>query len=95
MNAITLAFFGPLCGVTKQKPDVLHALTVDALDDVLAGRTMTAACGKKRVFFVGMKKDDTVHVALWPPRAKGEFTRCYDCWVATGKKRPRRARRRT
>ena len=44
--------------------------------------------------FVGTESDGFTAVP-WPPPVKGAedngFTRCRDCWVATGSKRPHRA----
>lgn len=93
MNLFNLMVYGPLGGVQKRKPDVVHAITTEAFIKADLGRLLPEApCGAKHLRFVGLRGDDGPdRVLLWPIRAKGELTRCRECWVATGKKRPRRA----
>jgi hypothetical protein len=89
VNLVNLMIFGPLGGATKQKPDVVHAITIESgMVGCTKGQTVEAVCGKKRVFFL---TDPERRVMLWPIAAKGPLTRCHDCWIATGKKRPRKA----
>ena len=90
MNPFTLIILGPLAGVQKRKPTVVHAITRETgMDGFLSGRLPVAACGAKHLRYVATK--DGERVLVWPIRAKGELTRCRECWVATGSKRPRKA----
>lgn len=87
MNLMTLMVHGPLGGAQKRKPNVVHAITYKEFIDADLGRLMpTAPCGAKHVRFIS---DGEGRVLLWPIRDKGPLTRCRECWIATGKKRPR------
>jgi hypothetical protein len=90
VNLVSLLVLAPLGGVQKRDPKTVHAITMEAgMDALLSGRLAVAACGKKHLRFVSTA--DGGKVLVWPIRAKGELTRCRECWVATGSKRPRRA----
>lgn len=90
MNLLNLMVYGPVCGAQKRKQDVWHALTTEEFIRAGCGERMpTAPCGAKHLRFVTNEAHDTV--MLWPPRKQvGPYTRCPECWVATGKKRPRK-----
>lgn len=89
MNLFNLLVQGPLGGVQKRNPNVVHAITTEAFIAADCGRLLpTAPCGAKHLYFVS---DKDRRVLLWPIRAAGPATRCRECWVATGKKRPRTA----
>lgn len=91
MNMLNLIIYSPVGGVTKQKPNVVHAITIETgLHGCTRSQTVEAVCGKKRVFFLSDKEG---RVLLWPIHAKGTMERCHECWVATGSKRPRKATR--
>lgn len=93
----TLAFTAPHCAIRPSKKAdsyVLHAVTMEAIIDAYDGRkTFTAACGadKVKILSVEMKGEGALP---WPPRIAGlaPMSRCRDCWIATGKKRPRSGR---
>jgi len=90
MNMFTLICLGPLAGARKRDPHVIHAITLEnGLHGFVTGRMPQAACGVKHLRYFATA--DGGKVLVWPIRAKGELTRCRECWVATGKKRPRRA----
>lgn len=86
-NIITVLIHGPLCGATKRNPALVHAIDIEAAAALAKGRAVvTAPCGAKNVRFI-VSPDGLI--APWPLRADGPITRCRECWVATGKKRPR------
>jgi len=90
MNMFTLMCLGPLAGAQKRNPNVIHAITLEnGLHGFATGLMPVAACGKKHLRYIASRDGDKVLV--WPIREKGDLTRCYECWVATGKKRPRKA----
>lgn len=87
---ITLLVHGPLSGVQKRRPEVVHAVTLEnGLIGFTSGRMPVGACGAKHLRYVGSA--DGEKVLVWPIRAKGPLTRCRECWVVTGMKRPRGA----
>jgi hypothetical protein len=64
---------------------------MEEIIDAYDGReTFTAPCGADRlkILSVGMKGEEALP---WPPRIAGlaPMTRCRECWVATGRRRPR------
>lgn len=92
MNLVTLLMAEPVVAVDPGEDTTLHAVTADGID---AGDWPTpvlrSACGVSGVKLVenaGYAGDPVP----WPPPARGlpeGFSRCRECWVATGKKRPR------
>lgn len=78
----------PLVGIQRRWPRTFHAITADDihLDQWATARTVRSACGK-RVAVASYAGS----VLLWPVqhRLPAGFARCAECWVATGKKRPR------
>ena len=73
---------------------VLHAVTLEELAAGFDGRrTFTAACGADGLRLVSVEMKG-YRPLPWPPRVVGlgTLTRCRDCWVKTGKKRPRSER---
>jgi hypothetical protein len=84
-----LAFDAPLIGVLQRWPNTIHAVDMESvIDGVMGSGTFTSACGVRRLRLWGSNGV----AALWPPRLKGmpaQFSRCRDCWVATGRMRPR------
>lgn len=90
MNLLNLMVHGPLVGVQKRKPTVAHAITYETFIDAGLGQRMpTAPCGAKHLRFLS---DTAGRVCLWPIYQDGPMERCRECWLATGKKRPRKAR---
>lgn len=89
---IDVVFTAPVIGVRKREPLKLHALTLRAVASAWPNgkpkRLPVAACG---VSGVRILSDGPHSVLPWPPPARGAvgFERCRECWVATGKKRPR------
>lgn len=84
----------PICGVHPNATvtRVVHALTIDQVP--LKRATGTSACGKRGIKAMGLTIDgpDKVLVAPFPPQKRGlpnGLVRCDECWLATGKKRPR------
>ena len=90
MNLLNLMVLGPLVGVQKRRKDVAHAITYETFIEAGCGQRLpTAPCGAKHLYFLS----DAAHrVVLWPIYDKGEMTRCRECWIATGKKRPAKVR---
>jgi hypothetical protein len=88
-----LAFAAPLIAVSKRWPSTLHAVDMDGVFDGTFGRgTFAAACGVTGLRLWGQPVDERMVAALWPPRLAGtpvQFSRCRDCWLATGRMRPR------
>ena len=70
-------------------PVVLHAATVDTLREGYRDGTMHAPCGASVMLLPWpWPHGDPVP---WPPQARMRgvaTTRCRECWVATGRKRP-------
>lgn len=96
MILLDAAFHAPLCAVSKRWPRVVHAAE---LEEIIRAwprksgrqRLIVAPCGASGLRLLGV--GGGTHVVLWPPSAKAaELTRCRECWVATGQKRPRRPR---
>ena len=91
---VALAVNAPLVGLQHQGGAVFHAVTRDMLFAALNGDTngeMTAPCGATPVGVFPWPEDNGRNSALlWPPPSKaGKLRRCRDCWLATGKQRPR------
>lgn len=80
----------PICATSKRWPRVLHAAELDELVPALyKGRTITAPCGAAHLRPLA----DQGVVVLWPPPFKcAPLRRCRECWIATGRKRPRPGR---
>lgn len=78
----------PLVGIQRRWPRTFHAITADAMPLATWGtaRTVRSACGKRVAIaqYAGT-------VLLWPVqhRLPAGFARCAECWVATGRRRPR------
>lgn len=95
-----LALTAPHCAlrvVDGAAESVMHAVTMDGFVAAYDGReTLTGACGATDLKVVGLPLSDPAEVLPWPPRVAGldPFSRCRDCWVATGKHRPRSERSR-
>jgi hypothetical protein len=97
---IALALAAPLCAIEPGKGSlVVHAVTMEevvrkglsdepALDDALG--CLTAPCGATGLLVIGEHLGQEVPLP-WPPRVKGlaPGVRCRECWVATGRKKPR------
>ena len=86
------AFMAPLIAVSMRWPRTYHAITMESIVEGWDRATFTAACGESGLRIVGYKRgDDEPGIPVpWPPRAKGSpLPRCRECWVSTGKKRPR------
>lgn len=97
MNLLQLMVYAPVCGVEKRRPTLLHAIDFEAgADGILKGRCSVTPCGRKVRFLIIQRTDGLHACLLWPPHAaeKPDFVRCRVCWVATGKKRPRKAKHR-
>lgn len=90
---VALAVNAPLVGLRDQGGAVFHAVTLDMLVAALNGDAseMTAPCGATPVGLLPWPEDNGRNSALlWPPPSKaGKLRRCRDCWLATGKQRPR------
>lgn len=92
MNLMTLSVWVPVVGVRKRWPNVLHAVTFDGLPVKTWPRGQaTAACGVRNVRVWSLDDEGCLPVP-WPPSTRGMprgYTRCKECWDATGRKRPR------
>lgn len=86
MNLITCLIHAPLVAVSKRWPNKLHAAPMEAIATAWPDGTVTAPCGARGLRLVRIGD----RVALWPPYAKGPAERCRECWLATGKRRPRK-----
>lgn len=89
MTTLLAAMFtAPLIGVNLRYPERLHAVDMDVLPAAWPNRCVSAPCGAKRLRI--MKSGD--FIVPWPPDSRSlpeGWERCRECWVATGKKRPR------
>ncbi len=86
-SLLSAALDAPLLAVLKRWPNTTHAITMESVIDGWDRGTFTSACGMKTLRLVGNGNGAAV---CWPPRIKGcPMERCRECWVATGKKRPR------
>lgn len=95
MNLLWSALNAPLCAVSKRWPSVIHAAEMDEivrawpLKGAMRPPMIVAPCGKRGLRFLAIDGN----AVLWPPpTAAGDLKRCRTCWVATGRKRPRRPR---
>jgi len=89
VSMVEAAFSAPLCGISIRWPKVLHAVEMREIVKAWPDGTVVAACGVKglRLLDVGGRLP-----LLWPPAVKGLaplHVRCRECWVKTGRKRPR------
>lgn len=97
-NLLALLLNAPLCGVVKRqrrRPLVLHAITMEQVGDGWQGgdfrkrqARFVSACGREGIAAFGIEGDPL----LWPPRVRGlppSLTRCRECHLATGRRRPR------
>lgn len=91
---LQLMFQAPLCAIRPGAGDAtLHAVTMesigDAIDDTGADRRLIGACGAEGLRLIGERLGQEAPLP-WPPPARGTgLVRCRECWVATGKRRPR------
>ena len=87
VTMIEAAMAAPLCGVSVRWPKVLHA--VEMREFMRPGRTVTAPCGASRLRLAVTEAGAPMP---WPPAVAGlapHHVRCRECWVKTGRKRPR------
>lgn len=84
----------PLMAVSARWPKTIHAVDMEQVIKGWERQTYKSACGKSGLRFVGVDTEDGEFIALWPPRLKGlppSTERCQDCFIATGRMRPRTA----
>lgn len=90
VNLVQLLLVVPVCAVVAEDEITVHALDADGVNasDWPDGEHFTA-CGEPVAAVI--PDGDTQRPALWPcpARLPEGFVRCRECWVATGKKRPR------
>lgn len=80
--------FAPLVAINPRWPRVLHAVEMEEIAHAWPNGSVTSECGRSRLRVLASGSD----LVLWPPRVKGltpDHERCADCYVATGRKRPR------
>lgn len=90
-SLISLFLAAPHIAVEQEAPKLLHAVTADGLPvkswpDGLA----TTACGVEAVQL--LQRSDVEAPTPWPPRVRSlpeGFVRCAECYLATGRPRPR------
>ena len=88
VSMVEAAFSAPLCGISIRWPKVLHAVEMREIVKAWPDGTVVAACGVKGLR-VAVAGDAPMP---WPPAVAGlapEHVRCRECWVETGRKRPR------
>lgn len=82
---ITLMLMSPLVGIDNKR--VLHGIEMGPVAGSVwkKRKTLDAACGKRVRFWAVAGAP-----VQWPTQAAlpGDYERCRECWVATGKKRP-------
>lgn len=87
---LSLMLRAPLVGVRQRWPQILHAIPISGLPlSTWPDGKCVSACGKCGLRLL-TEKDGLA--APWPPRLNtvpDGWTRCRDCYVATGKPRPR------
>lgn len=87
-----IAAHGPVCGVNPRKTDrVLHAIDAEAVLGRFGDKrtTVDAPCGERVRIISG-----EIGPFMWPPRVSmlpAGTTRCVECHLATGRKRPHSA----
>jgi len=85
-SLIAVALDAPIMAVLRRWPKTTHAVTFEAIIEGWWRGTFTSACGIRSLRLVG---HDGL-AARWPPKVKHcPYVRCRECWVATGKRRPR------
>ena len=92
MMLLAVLLDAPISGASRRYPRVIHAIDGAQIVNAWPDRTVAAVCGAKRLRL--LVKDE---MALpWPPALKGldlleggGRERCRECWVETGKMRPR------
>lgn len=100
ISPLMVALYAPLGAVSKRHPSTLHAATMEAIVDATIKkpkRLIVGACGARGLVLPAEEWDDgAVSVILWPPAIKdiAPNVRCRECWVATGKRSPRKAKNR-
>lgn len=82
---ITLMLMSPLVGIDRKH--TLHAIEMGPIAGSVwkKRKTCDAACGARVKFW-----SPGTEPVQWPTQAKlpGDYVRCRECWLATGKKRP-------
>jgi hypothetical protein len=94
MNLITATFCAPLIACSSESPNVLHAVTMEAVvtgwpDPPGSVPHFVSACGVEGVLFIQLGDGLAVE---WPPRVSElpkTVVRCRDCHRLTGRKSPR------
>lgn len=90
MNLVQLLLVVPVCALARGGDLAVHALDADGVNakDWPKGEHSTA-CGL--LVDAVLPDGPSRRPALWPcpARLPEGFVRCRECWVATGKKRPR------
>lgn len=89
----------PLVGFTKRQPLVLHAVEMTEIirawpQPGIRARLATASCGTTQMHLLASQVtgEQGTHPVPWPPRARKlpvGYTRCVNCYEATGRPRPR------
>lgn len=92
MILIAAAFDAPLMAVLRRWPNRLHAIE---MEEVIGGWdrfSFQSACGLRGLRIVGYEREGQMLAVPWPPRLAGMPAgriRCFACWSATGRMRPR------
>jgi hypothetical protein len=92
MMLIAVMFDAPVIGVLRRWPNRVHAIEMEAVAAGWERGTFKSACGVTGLRFWGLEVENVLCAAPFPPRVKGMpdgLVRCRECWVLTGKKRPR------
>lgn len=92
MILLTAALTAPLMGALRRWPKRLHAVNIDQVVQGWERGTFHSVCGLRGLKLVGTEIEQETYAAPWPPRLKGlpsGYVRCQDCYISTGKMRPR------
>jgi hypothetical protein len=90
VSLVTYALLAPFCALEPNAEDSrIHALTMEGIVGVMAGKDSVSPCGRPvKLFSVPLESEEAIP---WPVSTRGlpkPFTRCRECWAATGQKRP-------
>jgi len=92
MMLVAVMFDAPVMGVSRRWPNTVHAVDMEGVVEGWGRGTFKSTCGKTGLRFWGHEVEGVLCAAPFPPRVKGmpdSTERCRECWVLTGKKRPR------
>lgn len=89
---IGATFNAPLMAILKRWPHTLHAVDMEHVVNGWERGTFQSICGLRGLRVVGTEVEGVSIAVPWPPALKSlppGTERCRDCWVESGRMRPR------